>query len=182
MRLRYVRSTTEGVSTARNIGLRMAHNDIVLLTDDDVTVPPEWAHDFADAIAPLPRVAVAFCRVDAAPHDVTKGFIPDHFVDRPVLVRSLLSKSRARGIGAGMAVRRDAVLEFGGFDEHLGPGSALRSGEDRDLAARGPRRRLVVVPDPRRGRRPPRLPHVVGGQGADASATGTGSARPTPSS
>jgi len=136
VRLRYVRSTTEGVSTARNIGLRMARNDIVLLTDDDVTVPPEWAHDFADAIAPLPRVAVAFCRVDAAPHDVTKGFIPDHFVDRPVLVRSLLSKSRARGIGAGMAVRRDAVLEFGGFDEHLGPGSALRSGEDRDLAAR----------------------------------------------
>ena len=29
----------------------------------------------------------------------------------------------------------DAVLELGGFDEHLGPGSALRSGEEA-MAAR----------------------------------------------
>jgi hypothetical protein len=87
-------------------------------------------------MAPLERVAVGFCRVDAAAHDVTKGFIPDHEVERPVLVRSLLSKSRTRGIGAGMAVRRDAVLALGGFDEELGPGAPLRSGEDRDLAAR----------------------------------------------
>jgi GT2 family glycosyltransferase len=81
-------------------------------------------------------VAVAFCRVEPGPHDPELGFIPDHLVDRPVLVRSLLSKSRARGIGAGMAVRRDVAVALGGFDQALGPGGPLRSGEDRDLAAR----------------------------------------------
>jgi GT2 family glycosyltransferase len=135
-RLRYLRSFTVGVSRARNIGIRAATNDIVLITDDDVTVRPDWARNFVCELAPLERVAVGFCRVEAAPHDVTQGFIPDHEVERPVLVRSLLSKSRARGIGAGMAVRRGAVLAIGGFDEQLGPGAPLRSGEDRDLAAR----------------------------------------------
>src|SRR4029079_1375471 len=48
----------------------------------------------------------------------------------------LIAKSRARGMGAGMAVRRRAVLSLGGFDEQLGPGGRLRSGEARDLAAR----------------------------------------------
>jgi GT2 family glycosyltransferase len=94
-RLRYIRSFTVGVSRARNIGIRAARNDIVLITDDDVTVPPDWARNFLCAMAPLERV-----------------------------------------IGAGMAVRRDAVLALGGFDEQLGPGAPLRSGEDRDLAAR----------------------------------------------
>jgi GT2 family glycosyltransferase len=135
-RLRFIRSPTAGVSRARNIGIRTSTNEIVLITDDDVTVPPDWARNFVAAIAPLDRVAVAFCRVDAADHDDSRGFIPDHAVDRPVLVRSLFSKSRARGIGAGMAVRRDRVLALGGFDEQLGPGAPLRSGEDRDLAAR----------------------------------------------
>jgi glycosyltransferase involved in cell wall biosynthesis len=135
-RLHYIRSSTVGVSQARNIGLRHATNDIVLLTDDDVTVPPDWARNFYAAIEPMSRVAVAFCRVDAADHDDTKGFVPDHVIGRPLLVKSLLSKSRARGIGAGMAVRRDAVLALGGFDPQLGPGAPLRSGEDRDLAAR----------------------------------------------
>ena len=79
---------------------------------------------------------MAFCRVDAGPHDPDLGFIPDHEVDERLVVRSLLSKSRARGIGAGMAVRRRDVLSIGGFDEQLGPGGRLRSGEDRDLAAR----------------------------------------------
>jgi glycosyltransferase involved in cell wall biosynthesis len=135
-RLHYIRSSTVGVSRARNIGLRHATNDIVLITDDDVTVPPDWARNFHAAIEPMSRVAVAFCRVDAADHDNTKGFVPDHVIEQPLLVRSLLSKSRARGIGAGMAVRRNAVLELGGFDPQLGPGAPLRSGEDRDLAAR----------------------------------------------
>ena len=135
-RLRYVSSKTIGVSRARNIGIRLARYPIVLLTDDDVTVPEDWCRAFARAVEPLDQVAVAFCAVDAAPHDRLSGFVPAHQVDRSIVVTSLGSKSRIRGIGAGMAVRRDAVLSFGGFDEQLGPGAPLRSGEDRDLAAR----------------------------------------------
>ncbi len=135
-RLVLVRSRTSGVSSGRNVGLQRASHDIVLITDDDVTVPVDWARRFHGAISALEHVAVAFCRVDAGPHDSGRGFIPEHEVTERLVVRSLLSKSRARGIGAGMAVRRDNVLSIGGFDEQLGPGGRLRSGEDRDLAAR----------------------------------------------
>lgn len=135
-RLIVVRSTTTGVSRGRNIGLRRATHDIVLITDDDVTVPPDWARRFHAAVAPLRQVVVAFCRVDSGPHDADLGFIPEHLVEQRLVVRSLLSKSRARGIGAGMAVRRVEALALGGFDEQLGPGGRLLSGEDRDLAAR----------------------------------------------
>jgi glycosyltransferase involved in cell wall biosynthesis len=135
-RLTIVGSPTVGVSTARNIGLRHAIHDLVLIIDDDVTVPADWARSFHDAMSTTERVAVGFCRVAAGPHDGRLGFIPDHEIGRHLVVRSLLSKSRARGIGAGMAVRRHHVLAMGGFDEQLGPGARLRSGEDRDLAAR----------------------------------------------
>jgi GT2 family glycosyltransferase len=135
-RLVIVRSATIGVSRGRNVGLRLATHDIVLITDDDVTVPVDWARRFHAAVSSLEQVAVAFCRVDAGPHDPELGFIPEHEVEERLVVRSLLSKSRARGIGAGMAVRRRDVLSIGGFDEQLGPGGRLRSGEDRDLAAR----------------------------------------------
>ena len=131
-----MRSPTTGVSRGRNVGLRLATHDIVLITDDDVTVPVDWAQRFHAAVSSLDQVAVAFCRVDAGPHDPDLGFIPEHEVAERLVVRSLLSKSRARGIGAGMAVRRRDVLSIGGFDEQLGPGGRLRSGEDRDLAAR----------------------------------------------
>ncbi|MEO5900012.1 MAG: glycosyltransferase, partial [Ilumatobacteraceae bacterium] len=135
-RLRHLSSSTMGVSAARNVGIKAARNEYVLIIDDDVTVDPGWAADFASELAATPDVAVAFCDVVAGTHDLTMGFVPDHVVRTSRTVRSPLAKSRIRGIGAGMAVRRDAVLAVGGFDEMLGPGAPLRSSEDRDLAMR----------------------------------------------
>ena len=40
-RLRYMRSSTQGVSVGRNIGIRMAESDLIFITDDDCEVPPE---------------------------------------------------------------------------------------------------------------------------------------------
>ncbi len=93
-RLVLIRSATTGVSRGRNIGLRRARHPIVLIIDDDVTVPPEWAYRFHAAIASLEQVAVAFCRVGSGPHDPDLGFIPEHLVEERLVVRSLLSKSR----------------------------------------------------------------------------------------
>ena len=43
---------------------------------------------------------------------------------------------KARGIGAGMAVRREPIVSLGGFDENMGPGAEFPSAGDRDLAIR----------------------------------------------
>ncbi len=135
-RLTHIHSSTRGVSAARNVGIAAARNQLVFITDDDVTVGPTWAADFAESLAGRSDVAVAFCEVKAAHHDESAGFIPRHAVHRTRTIRSPLLKSLIEGIGAGMAVRRDAVLAFGGFDEMLGPGAPFRSGEDRDIALR----------------------------------------------
>jgi hypothetical protein len=51
-------------------------------------------------------------------------------------VRTLLGKCTARGMGAGMGVRREELIALGGFDEQLGPGSSFPSCEEGDAAVR----------------------------------------------
>jgi glycosyltransferase involved in cell wall biosynthesis len=135
-RLKYVRSNTKGSGRAHNIGLAHAQGEIVLYTDDDCTVPPNWIDVMVSVFDKHPKIAVTFCNVDPAPHDSTKGFIPIYVRKDSKLVRTLWEKCSARGIGAGMAVRRDPVLSFGGFDNSLGPGGKFRACMDGDLAVR----------------------------------------------
>ncbi len=135
-RVRYLRTDTVGVSHARNLGLAAARADMVAITDDDCTVPPDWLSVMAAVFAEHPSVVLAFCNVDAAPHDKLLGFVPGYQRTQPVLVTGIRGKCAARGMGAGMAVRREAVLRLGGFDETLGPGALFPACEEGDLAVR----------------------------------------------
>lgn len=135
-RFRYLRSATKGLGRARNIGLAQAQSAIVVFTDDDCTVPEDWLAVMDATFADAPRVTVAFCNVAAAPHDTTQGFIPAYMRKDSKLVCTFWDKCRARGIGAGIAVRRKEVLALGGFDEELGAGAHFPSCEDGDLAMR----------------------------------------------
>lgn len=135
-RFRYVREPSIGLGRSRNAGLREARADVVVYTDDDVTVPPDWLTVMDAVFAEWPRCAVAFCNVDAGPHDPSTGFIPTYLRTGTVEIASVRGKCRARGIGAGLAVRRSAVLSLGGFDPHLGAGGEFSSCEDGDIALR----------------------------------------------
>ncbi len=143
-RFRYIQSTTQGKSHALNLGLEAAKGDVVALTDDDCTVPPNWLDVMTRIFRLYPRVAVAFCNVIPAPHDASAGFIPAYTRENNKLVRTMWQKLDARGIGAGMAVRRDAMVAMGGFDQCLGPGSRFLSCDDRDVPARALLRNLWV--------------------------------------
>lgn len=134
-RLRYRRTDTVGVSRARNLGLTETQAALVAITDDDCEVPPDWLAVMAAAFSD-PRVVLAFCTVDAAPHDAAAGFIPGYERTGTALITGPLGKCKARGIGAGMAVRREAILALGGFDEMLGPGATFPACEEGDLAVR----------------------------------------------
>ena len=59
-----------------------------------------------------------------------------------------------------MAVRRRQVLSIGGFDEQLGPGGACAAGRTATSRRRALAAGWWVLADPRRLRRPPRLPDV----------------------
>jgi GT2 family glycosyltransferase len=121
---RVVRSDGLGVARARNDGLRAGAHDVVLVTDDDCTVAPDWvltgsrlavAHPGAivtGRVLPVgdPR-AVPSTKDDPVPRD--------------------LSRERRGGwlFGNNMVLPRDAVLELGGFDERFGPEEAAEDNE-----------------------------------------------------
>ncbi|MDT8307421.1 MAG: glycosyltransferase family A protein, partial [Anaerolineae bacterium] len=133
-RLRYVHSDTVGYGRAHNLGLRIARAPIVAMTDDDCVVPPNWVETFERIFRSHPRVAVAYSNVLPAEHDPELGFVPAYVRSTDRLIRSLWRPPFTVGIGASMAVRRDAVRSLGGFDPALGPGGVFYSAGDRDIA------------------------------------------------
>ncbi|OAN45261.1 glycosyl transferase [Chloroflexus islandicus] len=147
-RLRYIATATKGLGIARNIGLQLAHGPLVAFTDDDCRVPANWLRVIEEEFQHEPQAAVLFCNVLPGPHDASAGFIPAYQRQQRTVVKSFLGKCRARGIGAGMAVRRDPVLAIGGFDEALGAGGKFPSAEDADIALRAIAHGWYVIETP----------------------------------
>jgi glycosyltransferase involved in cell wall biosynthesis len=135
-RLSYVKTSTIGLGASRNVALRAARFNVVAFTDDDCVVPTDWLTEMVKPFTTSSRTMVVFCNVVAGPHNPSLGFVPDYLDSRNTPIDSILAKLKARGIGAGMAVRRDSALSIGGFDGALGAGARFSSCEDRDIAVR----------------------------------------------
>jgi glycosyltransferase involved in cell wall biosynthesis len=135
-RLHYVRSRARGKGAALNEGLRLARGDILALTDDDCEAPPDWAVGMARTLDAQPTAAIVFCNVTAEPHDRTAGYVPAFERRRDRLVCTIGASCGELGLGAGMALRRAAVVALGGFDEAFGPGARFGSGDDWDISHR----------------------------------------------
>jgi GT2 family glycosyltransferase len=135
-RLRYVRSSARGKGAALNEGIRQATGTVVVCTDDDCEAPPGWIMDMARVVESQPRVAVMFCNVLAPPYDRSTGYVPAYERHSDRRLSSVGQARNGLGLGAGMALRREAVLAFGGFDETFGPGARFASGDDWDISLR----------------------------------------------
>ena len=75
-RLKYVKIATVGKGNALNADLTETKGSVIAITDDNCTVPSKWLEKFASIFATHPKVAVAFCSVEAGEHDPTEGFYP----------------------------------------------------------------------------------------------------------
>jgi len=135
-RLRYVRSQATGKGVALNEGFRLARGRIVACTDDDCEVPPDWPAAMARILDEHPTVAVLFCTVLPGPYDSSAGYIPAYQPRVNRLLTTFTDCREGMRLGAGMALRRDVVLELGGFDETFGPGARFASGDEYDLCHR----------------------------------------------
>ena len=125
---RVLRSSRPGKSRQLNQGLLDVGGELVVCIDDDCRVAPDWVPAM---VAPFedPGVGAVFGPVrglDGAGREVG----PAVLVPGPA---PALTWHYANG--AAMALRRQAVLEVGGFDERLGPGAAVH-GEEHDLVLR----------------------------------------------
>lgn len=139
-RLCYLRSDTQGVGLARSLGLRAARAELVMMTDDDCEVPPDWLEQMTTALQRHPDAAIVFCDVDAAPHDPGKGWILVNQSKTSRQITNLWSWCAAggasAGIGAGMALRRTVIQQIGDIDAYLGAGGHFRSGWETDISLR----------------------------------------------
>ena len=135
-RFSYLHSNEPGLSRGRNLGITQIRGEIIAFTDDDCDVPGNWIESIAEAFRIDPHVQLVFGCVIAAPHDSSKGFIPCYEIKEPFMGRVLRDKYRIDGMGACMAVRREAWSNLSGFDPYLGAGSPLRSAEENDFAFR----------------------------------------------
>ncbi|MBF6591816.1 MAG: glycosyltransferase family 2 protein, partial [Ktedonobacterales bacterium] len=147
-RFTYLRSTTRGLSAARNIALAHTRGPIVAFTDDDCRVPPDWLSRLVDAFIAYPDAGAVFGVVRAAPHDTEAGYIPTSGFTRVRLIHSPWRKWYEQGIGANMAFRRAVINAVGPFDELLCPGGLLRNADDRDMSYRVLRAGYAVLNTP----------------------------------
>jgi GT2 family glycosyltransferase len=138
-RVRYIRSTETGVSRSRTMSLHEAKTEFVLNTDDDCIVDPDWVGANVRALVANPDAAIVFGDV-IAPFDSGGGYAPESVAESDFVVGSIWRWKPTDGvnvgIGASMAMRRSMLLDLGGFDVELGPGSDLRNAEDTDMTLR----------------------------------------------
>ncbi len=134
-RVRYIRSSTRGISAARNIGIQHTSGEIIANTDDDCEVARDWLSGIAKSFSECPEASIAFGNVEAASHS-TQGIIPAFRADRRILIRGVSQKHKVEGIGACFAFRTPLWSEVGGFDELLGTGGRFASAEETDFVIR----------------------------------------------
>lgn len=148
-RLRIVHDAGRGVTRSRNIAVRETDTDIVVYTDDDCTVAENWVEAHARIYRERPDVMMVFGKVvPPATYSATEGMVPTFDPDAEIGTARLRGRI-ALGIGANMSLRRTLTLRIGLFDEMLGPGSELQSGEEFDLALRAAAAGERVIADGR---------------------------------
>jgi glycosyltransferase involved in cell wall biosynthesis len=134
--VRCIRADLPGLAHARNVAMRATTADVVAFTDDDCEPEVGWAGairaQFDASDADDERLGFTVGRVLAAGDGEPVSVVLDAF---PRTYRKPDDPSHI-GHGANLAVRRECWDAIGGFDDMLGVGSGLRSGEDTDFVWR----------------------------------------------
>lgn len=138
--LRYFVETNQGLSHARNRGIRESKGDLLVYVDDDATVNPDYLKTYADWFAAHPETDAAGGPI--IPHYET-GAEPKwmtYFIKR-LLTGYLYFGDKAKPFpgdnypGGGNAAYRSRVFEkVGLYNVQLGRnGDSLTGGEEKDI-------------------------------------------------
>lgn len=132
-RVRYIRKTNGGLSSARNLGIGKAKGEFLLFLDADDELEPEAIELMYDAFSNLSSnhalISTRFSKINAAGEVIgIQGNVPP--IDADITYRQLVLRNRFSGTALA---RRNAIIECGMFDPEYG--TSLGS-EDRDMWVR----------------------------------------------
>lgn len=160
--VKVVHEPIAGLSNARNCGVRHSSGEIVVFADDDVEVDRDWLAALAAPFVSDERVGATSGltlpgTLETPVERWTEGFGGR---SRPLRVRRFdLSAPPPDnplfpftvgefGAGRNMAFRRELLVELGGFDPALGPGSVAHDGDDIEALLRVLLSGHAIVNDP----------------------------------
>ena len=153
--IRYIFEGSQGLSHARNLGIKEARGEILAFTDDDVTVDPNWlghlkaAFDAEDCIGVAGKIVPVWtCGKPAwldtnGPHRFMKAIPSFDLGDDRCEIKT-------PPFGANMAFRKAAFEKYGLFRIDLGrTGTNLGIGEDTEFGRRliHAKERLLYAPN-----------------------------------
>ena len=159
--VRLLNEPRQGLAYARNAGFLASRGELLVTTDDDVTMPPCWLEEL---LAPFARPEVAAVtglvwpasldepaqRLFEAYGGLGRGLRPieaDPEWFRGFRIRA--APTWDLGATANAAMRASVLREIGMMDEALGPGTPTGCGEDTDLFYRILKRGHTLRYEPR---------------------------------
>jgi glucosyl-dolichyl phosphate glucuronosyltransferase len=147
-RFRYVLEPRQGVSYARNTGVRESRGEVLAFMDDDVTVDPEWLGNLTSALNNGEWVG-AGGRILPIWNSSPPSWVPvkERYGLAPLASFDLGPEGGPLSeppFGANMAFKRKVFAQYGDFRTDLGRcANNLRSNEDTEFG-----RRLITRGEP----------------------------------
>lgn len=140
--LRMVTEPNQGLSYARNRGIRESEGEYIAIIDDDERIAPEFIEAYIELFDTVPDAMAAGGPI-VAEYQTKKPRWMSRFTERPIANTMYwgdrvkeFPRGRVPG-GGNMALRRSAVKRYGVFDTSLGyVGESLLGGEECDLFER----------------------------------------------
>ena len=142
MRVRYVVERKQGLSHARNCGIRHARGEILAFTDDDVTLDPNWLLHIGETFDVYGCMAVGGKIIPVWPCPKPAWFSEDapYDISGPIVKFDLgeeICETRKEPFGANMAFRKEAFTKYGLFRVDLGRSKGVSlGGEEIELFRR----------------------------------------------
>ena len=142
-RFKLVREPRMGLSRAKNTGIENAGGDLILFTDDDVVVDPNWIEAHVRLLTGRTELIMAGGRILPIAHDLGRwpGWLgPTSYRDLPMLDHGDEARPLGRWEqvwGANIAVPRHVFDRVGRWNEDVGrKGDERGTWEDLDFADR----------------------------------------------
>jgi glycosyltransferase involved in cell wall biosynthesis len=134
---KYVFEKVQGLSHARNRGIKEARGHIVAYIDDDARAHPDWVKAIIRFFDANPGVSGAGGPYNAFSSIPIPPWFPKEYGNKSLGSETRKLQSGESLSGTNMAFTKSALIEFGGFDTSIGMnGSKVSYGEETNLVTR----------------------------------------------